>query len=98
MSDNEESGSPPDALSDDVLARLNDGDVIRFEPRKFPGRRGTKPLTVQFEIEVATGKRGENLALAQTAAIQDLLDWIAGGKSRQSEGNNPGRTTGNGFR
>jgi hypothetical protein len=87
VSDNEKSGSSPGPPSDDVLARLNDGDVIRFEPREFPSRRGTKPLTVQFEIEVATGKRGEMVALAQTAAIRDLLDWMA--TRTQSERGHP---------
>jgi hypothetical protein len=60
-----------------VLAGLSDGDVIRFKPEELPGKRGTKPLTIQFEIEVATGKRGEMVALAQTAAIRDVLDWLA---------------------
>ena len=66
-------GSPSGA----VPTGLSDGDVIRFKPQELPGKRGTKPLTIQFEIEVATGKRREMVALAQTAAIRDVLGWMA---------------------
>jgi hypothetical protein len=41
----------PGSPSGDVLAGLSDGDVIRFKPEELPGKRGTKPLTIQFEIE-----------------------------------------------
>jgi hypothetical protein len=56
----------------------------------LPGKRGTKPLTVQFEIEIATGKRGEAAALAQTAAIRDVLDWLAFRRPAENEGERPG--------
>lgn len=90
MSD-ENAGDPqPGSPSGDVLAGLSDGDVIRFKPEELPGKRGTKPLTIQFEIEVATGKRGEIVALAQTAAIRDVLDWLASRRPGKDEGERPG--------
>jgi hypothetical protein len=70
MSEDKEADSEQGPRSGDVLAGLSDGDAMRFKPEELPGKRGTKPLTIQFEIEVATGKRGETVALAQTAAIR----------------------------
>jgi hypothetical protein len=90
MSDDKEADPRPDPQSGDVLADLSDGDVIRFKPEELPGKPGTKPLTIQFEIEVATGKRGEAVALAQTAAIRDVLDWLASKKAGKDEGERPG--------
>jgi hypothetical protein len=65
-------------------------DVIRFEPEELPGKRGNKPLTIQFETEVATGKRGQIVALAQTAAIRDVLDWLASKRLGKDESEHPG--------
>jgi hypothetical protein len=81
-----DSGTP----ADEDLARYRDGDVIRFEPRELPGKTGGRPLTVQFEIEVATGKRGEIVSLAQTAAIRDVLDWLSSRKPGKDESEGPG--------
>jgi hypothetical protein len=67
------------------LAGYRDGGVIRFEPQGLPGKSGSRPLTLQSEVKVATGKRGGIAALAQTAAIQNVLDWLASrspGKTR----------------
>jgi hypothetical protein len=89
MSDDKEANPRPDPLSDNALAGYSDGDVIRFEPQELRGKRGTKPLTIQFEIEVATGKRGEIAALAQTAAIRDVLDWLASRRLGKDEDDRP---------
>lgn len=92
MSDDKPTNTQPDPLSDEGLAGYSDGDVIRFEPQQLPSKSGGRPLTVQFEIEVATGKRGEIAALAQTAAIRDVLDWLASRRPGNSDGgqqNNP---------
>jgi len=86
MSDNDRELDPErDLLSDKNLAKYRDGGVIRFKPQELPGKHRSKPLTVQWEIEVATGKRGEIVALAQAAAIQEVLDWMATRKSAQGE-------------
>jgi hypothetical protein len=88
MSSDETTGRPPEPLSDDALAGLGDGDIIRLGSRELlPGKRGGRPLTARFEIEVATGKRGEIADLAQTAAIRDVLQWFA--SRRPSEDENP---------
>jgi len=75
-------------LPDAELAGHRDGDVIRFGPQELPDKGRGRPLTVWWEIEVAAGKRGETLALAQTASIQDFLGWLA---ARNSSGNEPDR-------
>jgi len=82
--------SQPGSPSGEVPTRLSDGDVIRFKPKELRGEHGTKPLTIQFEIEVATGKRGEIIAQAQTAAIRDVLGWLATRKPGKDEGKRPG--------
>jgi hypothetical protein len=92
MSDDGKVGSESGPSTDGDLRGYRDGDVIRFEPRELPVKSGGRPLTVQFEIEVATGKRGEIAALAQTAAIRDVLDWLASGKPGRDEGEGPGKT------
>ncbi len=84
----EEAGREDRQLRDEELAGHRDGDVIRFGPHELPDRGKGKPRTVWWEIEVATEKRGETLALAQTAAIQDLLDWLA---AKNSPGDQPGQ-------
>jgi hypothetical protein len=51
---------------------------------------GTKgSLTARWEVEVATGKRGELLALEQTAAIWDMLAWLA---ATEQAGNETGES------
>jgi hypothetical protein len=90
MSDDKSASPRPDATPpDEKLAGYSDGDVIQFEPQELPRKRGAKPMTIQFEIEVATGERGEILAHAQTAAIQDVLDWLASRKPGEDEGECP---------
>jgi hypothetical protein len=89
MSDDNAGEPQPGSPSGDVLAELS-GNVIRFKPEELPGKRGTKPLAIQFEIEVATGKRGEIVALAQAAAIRDVLDWLASRRPGKDEGERPG--------
>jgi hypothetical protein len=44
---------------------------------------------VRWEIEVAAGKRGDLLALEQTAAIWDMLAWLAARKQAEKEAQKP---------
>jgi hypothetical protein len=89
MSDDKVMDSQPGSPSGEAPTGLSDGDVIRFEPIELRGKRGTKPLSIQFEIEVATGKRGEIIAQAQTAAIRDVLNWLATRTPGKDEGERP---------
>lgn len=68
---------------DEALAGYRDGDIVSFGSRKLPDEGRGKPLTVRWEVEVATGKPGEMVALAQTAAIWDMLAWLAARKSAE---------------
>jgi hypothetical protein len=92
MSDDNAKDSQQGSPSGEVPTRPSDGDVIRFKPEKLPGKRRTKPLTIQFEIEVATGKRGEIIAQAQTAAIRNVLNWLATRNPGKDESEGPGTT------
>jgi hypothetical protein len=40
---------------------------------------------VRWEVEVAAGKRGDLLALEQTAAIWDMLAWLAARKQADKD-------------
>jgi hypothetical protein len=73
-------------LGDEALACYRDGDIVSFGSRELPDEGKGKPLTVRWEIEVATGKRGEMVALAQTAAIWDMLASLAARKPAEEAG------------
>ncbi|HKB30782.1 MAG TPA: hypothetical protein VKD26_08090 [Streptosporangiaceae bacterium] len=55
----EEAGREDRQLRDEDLVGHRDGDVIGFGPHELADRGKGKPLTVWWEIEVTTGKRGE---------------------------------------
>lgn len=97
MSEDEAAESRAESHPEDVLAGHGDGDIIQLEPRELlSGKRGAKPLNARFEIEVATGKRGELVALAQTAAIQDMLNWLASNRSSKDQNPDPDASPGPG--
>jgi hypothetical protein len=77
-------------VRDDPLAGHHDGDVVSFGSRELRGEGQGRPLTVRWEVEVATGKRGEMVALAQAAAIWDMLAWLAASKKAGEEACKPG--------
>lgn len=52
-------------------------DPIKLVTRTVRSPDGGKPLVMEFETRVATGKAGEALALEQAAAIREVLSWIA---------------------
>jgi hypothetical protein len=78
-------GPERDEPRDEALAGHRDGDVVSFGSRELPDKGSGKPLTVRWEVEVATGKRGEIVTLAQTAAIWDMLTWLAARKKAEEE-------------
>ena len=67
-----------DAASDtpDGAGRHHD-DLIRLGAWMARSPGGGRPLAMEFEARVATGKAGERLALEQSAAICEVLSWIA---------------------
>jgi hypothetical protein len=72
-------------LRDDPLAGHGDGDVVSFGSRELRGEGQGRPLTVRWEVEVAAGKRGDLLALEQTAAIWDMPAWLAARKQADKD-------------
>jgi hypothetical protein len=77
-------GSEDREVRDDPLAGHGDGDVVSFGSRELRGEGQSRPLTVRWEIGVAAGKRGDLLALEQTAAIRDMLAWLAARKQAKT--------------
>jgi hypothetical protein len=49
---------------------------IRLGTCRVGGPDGGRPLVMEFEARVTTGKDGEMLALEQAAAIREVLVWI----------------------
>jgi hypothetical protein len=82
-------GSEDREVRDDPLARHGNGDVVSFGSRELRGEGQDRPLTVRWEVEVAAGKRGDLLALEQTAAIWDMLAWLAAGKQAEKDAQKP---------
>lgn len=67
-----------DAASDiPDRAGQHSSDPIKLGTRTLRSPDGSKPLVMEFEARVATGKAGEALALEQAAAIREILAWIA---------------------
>lgn len=83
-------GSEDREVRDDPLAGHGGGDVVSFGSRELRGEGQGRPLTVRWEVEVAAGKRGDLLALEQTAAIWDMLAWLAAGKQAERDARKPG--------
>jgi hypothetical protein len=77
-------------VRDDPLAGHYDGDVVSFGSRELRGDGQGRPLTVRWEVEIAGGKRGDLLALEQTAAIWDMLAWLAARKQEEKDAQKPG--------
>jgi hypothetical protein len=77
-------------VRDAPLAGHGDGDVVSFGLRELRGEGRSRPLTVRWEVEVAAGKRGDLLALEQTAAIWDMLSWLAARKQAEKDAQEPG--------
>lgn len=69
----------------DPLAGHVGGDVVSFGSRELRGEGQGRPLTIRWEVEVAAGKRGDLLALEQTAAIWDMLAWLAARKQAEKD-------------
>ena len=82
-------GSGDREVRDDPLEGHGDGDVVSFGSRELRGEGQGRPLTVRWEVEVAAGKRGDLLALEQTAAIWDMLAWLAARKQAEKEARKP---------
>jgi hypothetical protein len=69
-------GKPPSSI--------RDGDTLRLPPQQVLGtERKGRALTVEWEIEVATGERAKRLDQVQSAAIWDLLVWATQDRARQ---------------
>jgi len=71
--------------SHEMVLGHGDGDVVSFGSRELRGEGQGRPLTVRWEVEVAAGKRGDLLALEQTAAIWDMLAWLAARKQADKD-------------
>jgi hypothetical protein len=76
-------------VRDDPLAGHGDGDVVSLGSRELRGEGQGRPLTARWEIEVAAGKRGDLLALEQTAAIWDMLAWLTARKQAEKDAQKP---------
>ena len=62
-----------------------DGDIISLGSQQIPDTREGRPLTMHWEIKVATEQHGCLLAREQAAAIREVLAWIARERSRHDE-------------
>ena len=61
-------------------------DTVRLGTRTVSGPEGGRPLVMEFEAKVATGKDGEMLALERAAAIREVLARIARNRGRNDGG------------
>jgi len=66
-----------DAASDTPGGAGRDHDPVRLGGYIVRSPGGGRPLVMEFEARIATGKAGERLALEQAAAIREVLAWIA---------------------
>ena len=73
----------PDAAGQHPIDPINLGTCTVYSPD------GGKPLVMEFEARVATGKVGGALALEQAAAIREVLAWIARNRDPSGGGHNP---------
>jgi hypothetical protein len=79
-----------DAASDTPdRAGQRPSDPIKLGTCTVRSPDGSKPLVMEFEARVATGKAGEALALEQAAAIRQVLAWIARNRESSDGGHNP---------
>jgi hypothetical protein len=69
---------------------LQDGEVISPVPQVIRHAGGGVPLTMQWEVKVATGQEGKLLAREQAAAIREILAWMARKRYQDDE---PGETS-----
>jgi len=56
---------------------VRDGDVISLGSQMIRDAGGSMPLTMQWEIKIATSQHGKLLAQEQATAIREVLAWIA---------------------
>ena len=56
---------------------VRDGDVISLGSKMIRDASGSMPLTMQWEIKIATSQHGKLLAQEQATAIREVLAWIA---------------------
>lgn len=76
-----------DAASDTPdRAGQHPSDPIKLGTYTVRSPDGSRPLVMEFEARVATGKDGEMLALEQAAAIREVLAWIARNRGRNDGG------------
>jgi hypothetical protein len=80
-----------DAASDTPIraGQRHPGDPIKLGTCTVRSPDGGKPLVMDFEARVATGKAGEALALEQAAAIREVLAWIARNREPSDDDSNP---------
>ena len=80
-----------DAASDtpDRAEQHHPSDPIKPGTCTVRSTDGGKPLVMDFEARVATGKAGEALALEQAAAIREVLAWIARDREPSDDDSNP---------
>ena len=64
---------------------LRDGDIISLGSQRVPDARGGRPLTMHWQIKVASGQHGRLLAREQAAAVREVLAWIARERSPDDE-------------